>query len=518
MKFLNVPIAIAAAAILLIPCEAKLGHGLSHLDILQKRHSHNRIHASPRAEDSKNLLQKRGTCEFPTDAGLVAVTPDSKNAGWAMSPDQACTPGSYCPYACPPGEVMAQWNPKATSYTYPLSMDGGLYCDSNGKISKPFSNQPYCVSGTGTVGVVNSCGGPVSFCQTVLPGNEAMLIPTSVDGSSQLAVPGTSYWCETAAHYYINAPGVSTADACIWGDGSKPIGNWAPYVAGANTVANGDTYLKIGWNPIWTSSSLSDTMPTFGIKIECSGSGCNGLPCSIDPSVVGIGGVTSADQASGAGGANFCVVTVPSGLTADVVVFEIGGSGSSASSSSKAASSSASPSPSPTPTPTHSSSSSIPTTLSTPPPSTSSPVSSTSTSASTSSPSPSSSSSSSSSSSPSSSSSSSAILSLSISTKASPTSSLFSHTTTSIVASTYPTDDAHVFLQAGNSTVGASSVSLAQTVLSTGTGTGAMSPIASAAETASATASSTKKSAATSTELSNSVFGLVLLLAISCLI
>lgn len=122
MKFLNVPIAIAAAAILLLPCEAKLGHGLSHLDILQKRHSHNRLHASSRAEDSKNLLQKRDTCAFPTDAGLVAVTPDSKNAGWAMSPDQACTPGSYCPYACPPGQVMAQWNPKATSYTYPLSM------------------------------------------------------------------------------------------------------------------------------------------------------------------------------------------------------------------------------------------------------------------------------------------------------------------------------------------------------------------------------------------------------------
>lgn len=85
-----------------------------------------------------------------------------------------------------------------------VSQDGGLYCDSNGKISKPFSNQPYCVSGTGTVGVVNSCGGSVSFCQTVLPGNEAMLIPTSVDGSSQLAVPGTSYWCETAAQWVLN--------------------------------------------------------------------------------------------------------------------------------------------------------------------------------------------------------------------------------------------------------------------------------------------------------------------------
>lgn len=340
----------------------------------------------------------------------------------------------------------------------------------------------------------------------------------------------------TICSYYINAPGVSTDDACIWGDGSEPIGNWAPYVAGANTVANGDTYLKIGWNPIWTASSLSKTMPTFGIKIECSGSGCNGLPCSIDPSVVGIGGVTSSDQASGAGGASFCVVTVPSGLTADVVVFELGSSGSSASSSSKAASSSASPTPKPSTTLTHSSSSSISSTSSTTSLSTtsSSPVSSTSTSismsisssasASTStstsasaSASASASSSSSSSSSLSSSlfSSSSSISSL-ISTEASSTSSLYSHTTSSTTTSTYPTDEAHVFLQAGNSTNGAASTFLAQTV--SGTATASMSPIASATATTSATTSSKKKSAATATEISNSMFGLVLLLAIGCLI
>ncbi|RAL64315.1 hypothetical protein DID88_002206 [Monilinia fructigena] len=417
-----------------------------------------------------------------------------------------------------------------------MSMDGGLYCDSNGKISKPFSNQPYCVSGTGTVGVVNSCGGSVSFCQTVLPGNEAMLIPTAVDKSSQLAVPGTSYWCETAAHYYINAPGVSTSDACIWGDGSKPIGNWAPYVAGANTVANGDTYLKIGWNPIWTGSSLSKTRPTFGIKIECSGPGCNGLPCSIDPSVTGIGGVTSSDQASGAGGANFCVVTVPSGLTADVVVFELGSSGSSASSSSKAASSSASPTPTPTPTPiptptptptpistpasttAHSSSSSTSTTSSDPPPSTSSSIPILSAPTSTSS---ASSSSSSSSSLSSSSISSSSISSSLISTEASSTSSLHIHTTSSIILSPYPTDEPHMFLQAGNSTIGAASTFRPQTVPVAGTGSGPMSPIASATATSSAsttTTSSENKSAATTTEISNSMFGLVLILAIGCLI
>lgn len=33
-----------------------------------------------------------GQCKFPEDAGLVAVTPGAKNAGWAMSPDKACKP------------------------------------------------------------------------------------------------------------------------------------------------------------------------------------------------------------------------------------------------------------------------------------------------------------------------------------------------------------------------------------------------------------------------------------------
>lgn len=49
----------------------------------------------------------------------------------------------------------------------------------------------------------NNAGDVVAFCQTVLPGNEAMLIPTSVEGTSTLAVPGTSYWCSTAAQFVL---------------------------------------------------------------------------------------------------------------------------------------------------------------------------------------------------------------------------------------------------------------------------------------------------------------------------
>ena len=57
------------------------------------------------------------------------------------------------------------------------------------------------MGGTGNVNAVNKAGDVVSFCQTVLPGNEAMLIPTSVESFETLAVPGPSYWCSTAAQY-----------------------------------------------------------------------------------------------------------------------------------------------------------------------------------------------------------------------------------------------------------------------------------------------------------------------------
>lgn len=51
----------------------------------------------------KNLQQRdEGICEFPKDAGLIAVTPDQLNGGWAMAPDMPCKPGMFCPYACPP--------------------------------------------------------------------------------------------------------------------------------------------------------------------------------------------------------------------------------------------------------------------------------------------------------------------------------------------------------------------------------------------------------------------------------
>ncbi|KAJ4315213.1 hypothetical protein N0V84_008481 [Fusarium piperis] len=280
------------------------------------------LHGSPAP-----IAKRGGQCQFPTDdSNMVAVTPDEKNAGWAMSPDQECKPGSYCPFACKPGMVMNQWDPDST-YVYPASMNGGLFCNKNGEIEQPFKGKPNCVQGTGAVEAVNKCGSKMSWCQTVLPGNEAMIIPTLVTSSATLAVPAASYWCSTAAHFYINPPGVGE-EGCIWGTEDKPIGNWSPYVAGANTEASGTTFVKLGWNPIWEDSSLKSKLPDFGVEIKCPDGGCNGLPCKIDPSD-GEGKVESNLGGVGAGNSAFCVVTVPKGSTAQIVAFSVGsGSGS----------------------------------------------------------------------------------------------------------------------------------------------------------------------------------------------
>ncbi|PYH28624.1 SUN domain-containing protein [Aspergillus neoniger CBS 115656] len=299
-------------------------------------HGHHRSHRSVDAP----VVKKSSSCQFPSGAGLISITPHEVNGGWAMSPDQECKPGGYCPYACPAGQVSMQWDPEATSYTYPMSMNGGLYCDENGEIQKPFPDRPYCKDGTGVVSAKNKCKEQVSFCQTVLPGNEAMLIPTLVEELATLAVPDLSYWCETAAHFYINPPGYNTETACVWGTSANPYGNWSPYVAGANTDGDGNTYVKLGWNPIYLepTTPFRNEVPEFGVEIECEGGGCNGLPCKIDPSVNGVNEMTG-DSSVGAGGATFCVVTVPKGGKANVVVFDKEGDSASVPVSSSSVSS-----------------------------------------------------------------------------------------------------------------------------------------------------------------------------------
>ena len=135
MKFVELGSALALLALHTSIACAK--HSNAHINVLERQHrQHRSVHTSKaeigaglelRGQEAE-IAKRGGQCQFPTNAGLVAITPGQQNAGWAMSPDQPCTPGSYCPYACPPGQVMAQWDPEATSYTYPLSM---VCCHSN---------------------------------------------------------------------------------------------------------------------------------------------------------------------------------------------------------------------------------------------------------------------------------------------------------------------------------------------------------------------------------------------------
>lgn len=110
-------------------------------------------------------------------------------------------------------------------------------------------------------------------------------------------------------------------------------------MAGANTMADGTTFVKIAWNPEFLSAPLAKTTPKFGLKIECPEGDCNGLPCAIDPSKGGVGGLDSPVATNGVGDAAFCVVTVPKGQVANIVVFNTDGSSEdkpSSSSSSQA--------------------------------------------------------------------------------------------------------------------------------------------------------------------------------------
>lgn len=131
--------AIGSAALLLSiqPCVATTQHRHHHLH-LEKKHSHVHSHdllqgrlqsdlqssynPNYSARNSSALVSRDGKkkCKFPTGKGLFAVTPSMMNGGWALAPDQECVSGTWCPIACPPGQVMAQWKP-GTTYSYPES-------------------------------------------------------------------------------------------------------------------------------------------------------------------------------------------------------------------------------------------------------------------------------------------------------------------------------------------------------------------------------------------------------------
>ena len=126
MKFSIVQAAIGSASVLLSaqPASANLGHRHAHVEYA-RRHGHGHGHEQRQADEiigAPKVAARKASCSLPDDADLVRV-PGDVNNGFAMSPDEPCEDGKWCPIACVSGKVMAQWKPNTTQ-VYPESMVG----------------------------------------------------------------------------------------------------------------------------------------------------------------------------------------------------------------------------------------------------------------------------------------------------------------------------------------------------------------------------------------------------------
>lgn len=187
-----------------------------------------------------------------------------------------CTEGSMCSYACPAGYQKSQWPTTQGSTGQSV---GGLQCK-NGKLWLTNSglSKQICIPGTGGVNVRNEMSQGVAVCRTDYPGTESETIPLAADpgGEFPLTCPnGAEYFMwqgqSTSAQYYVNNKGVSTQQGCQWGDGSLPIGNWAPMNFGVG-YSNGATWLSMFKNEPTTNANLDFAVKLIGddLSDNCS--------------------------------------------------------------------------------------------------------------------------------------------------------------------------------------------------------------------------------------------------------
>ncbi|KAJ2863264.1 hypothetical protein GGI22_001998 [Coemansia erecta] len=261
-----------------------------------------------------NFKVPSGAVRFPWNYNnadkVVPITPMAENGGWAMSPNQLCKPNSWCPYACESGYYSAQWDPTALIYNGAGSMNGGLYADANGVLTKPYPSKAFCEPGLFNANIRNTLGQSVSACQTIYPGNEAMLIPTVAQGggTAPLNVVPHSYWLGTSAQFYVNLAG-STDAQCVWGTAAAPVGNWGPFIFGAGQGADGNTYISVQYNPLYLAAGFK-AADTYNVKIECDSGSCNfpaGGQCKCEQ------GTCSVD--------NGCTVALAGGAKASFVIY-----------------------------------------------------------------------------------------------------------------------------------------------------------------------------------------------------
>ena len=177
-----------------------------------------------------------------------------------------CHSGAMCSYACPAGYQKSQWPTTQGSTGQSV---GGLECR-NGKLhlTNTELSKKLCIEGVGGVSVENNLGDNVAVCRTDYPGTEAETIPLSLGHNElqPLTCPdGDKYFKwqgkTTSAQYYVNPRGTSPEKGCQWGDGSEPIGNWAPVNLGVGS--NNGKWLSIFQNSPTTNEKLD-----FNIKIK----------------------------------------------------------------------------------------------------------------------------------------------------------------------------------------------------------------------------------------------------------
>ncbi|KAB8076807.1 hypothetical protein BDV29DRAFT_169497 [Aspergillus leporis] len=181
---------------------------------------------------------------------------------------QKCRNGAMCSYACPAGYEKSQW---PTTQGATGQSVGGLECK-NGKLylTNPTLSKKLCIEGTGGVHVQNNLGVETSVCRTDYPGTEEETVPLLVGDNDlrPLTCPNAATYFKygglaTSAQYYVNPKGTSTEEGCVWGDGSKPIGNWAPIIIGVGTsTTDSYKYISIFPNTPTTTEKLD-----FNIKI-----------------------------------------------------------------------------------------------------------------------------------------------------------------------------------------------------------------------------------------------------------
>ncbi|KAI1390182.1 SUN-domain-containing protein [Hypoxylon trugodes] len=253
--------------------------------------------------------------EFPEQYGAVPM-PNLGLGGWTgrqYTPDW--TPGNaisfietavkgmalemgFYSYACPDGYVKSQWpsDQGATGQSV-----GGVLCNSDGylELTRP-SVKTLCEPGVGGVTVKNDMSKNVAICRTDYPGIEAMVIPVdSQPGTTRTLANINSddyyHWGSksTTLQYYINQPGVSVDDGCVWDcvTDHDECGNWAPTILGVGQAADGNTYISL-----FPNLPTSNAKPKMNINIT----GDVSIPCY----------VKDGEYAVGNSG---CTTTIPKG-------------------------------------------------------------------------------------------------------------------------------------------------------------------------------------------------------------